>query len=102
MQCIACFVQKAYNIIVSERKEWFLWQIKQRTLVFEWTVMNITTAFNIFVRQTLREGKIPFDISLNNPNKQTIAAMIEAERIATDPSVKGYTDVDELLADLKK
>ena len=64
--------------------------------------MNITTAFNIFVRQALREGKIPFDISINNPNKRTVAAMIEAERIAKDPSIKGYTDMDELFADLEK
>ena len=27
--------------------------------------MNLSTAFNIFVRQSLREGRIPFDISLN-------------------------------------
>ena len=64
--------------------------------------LNITTAFNIFVRQALREGKIPFDISINNPNKRTVAAMIEAERIAKDPSIKGYTDMDELFADLEK
>ena len=64
--------------------------------------MNISTAFNIFVRQALREGKIPFSISLNQPNAETIAAMMEAERIASDPSVKGYTDLDELFADLKK
>ena len=32
--------------------------------------------------------------------KETIAAMLEAERIAADPSVKGYSDVDELLAEL--
>lgn len=64
--------------------------------------MNISTAFNIFVRQSLREGKIPFDISLNQPNMETIAAMLEAERIAKDTSVKGYTDLDELFADLKK
>lgn len=64
--------------------------------------MNLTTAFNIFVRQSLREGKIPFEISVNQPNSETIAAMLEAERIAKDPSVKGYTDLDELFADLKK
>ena len=64
--------------------------------------MNMSTAFNIFVRQSLREGKIPFDISLNQPNKETIAAMLEAERIGKDPSVKGYTDLDELFSDLKK
>ena len=64
--------------------------------------MNISTAFNIFVRQALREGRIPFDISLNQPNNETIAAMLEAERIATDSSVKGYTDLDEMFADLEK
>ena len=34
--------------------------------------MNLSTAFNIFVRQSLREGRIPFDISLDRPNKETI------------------------------
>jgi DNA-damage-inducible protein J len=64
--------------------------------------MNLSTAFNIFVRQSIREGRIPFDISLNQPNAETIAAMLEAERIAKDPNVKGYTDLDQLFADLKK
>lgn len=63
--------------------------------------MNLSTAFNVFVRQSLREGRIPFDISLNQPNKETVAAMLEAESIATDSSVKGYHDLDELFADLK-
>ncbi len=63
--------------------------------------MNLTTAHNIFVRQSLREGRIPFDVSLNLPNRKTVAAMLEAERIANDLSVKGYTDLDELFADLK-
>lgn len=63
--------------------------------------MNITTAFNIFVRQALREGRIPFDISLNQPNRETLAALMEAERIIKDPNVKGYTDLDELFDDLK-
>ena len=42
-----------------------------------------------------------FEISLNQPNKETVAAMLEEERIAKDPSVKGYSDLDELFADLK-
>lgn len=63
--------------------------------------MNLSTAFNIFVRQSLREGRIPFEISLDKPNRETVAAMMEAERIAKDPFVKGYTDLDELFADLK-
>ena len=39
--------------------------------------------------------------TLNQPNSETVAAMLEAERIARDSSVKGYTDLDELFADLK-
>lgn len=63
--------------------------------------MNITTAFNIFVRQSIREGRIPFNITLQ-PNRETIMAIFEAERIAKGPSVKGYNDMDELFADLRK
>lgn len=64
--------------------------------------MNISTAFNIFVRQSLREGGLPFDVTLNKPTKETIAAMLEAERIAKDPNVKGYNDLNQLFADLKE
>lgn len=64
--------------------------------------MNLSTAFNIFVRQSLREGGIPFEIRTDRPNKETIAAMLEAENIAKAPNVKGYTDLDEMFADLKK
>jgi DNA-damage-inducible protein J len=64
--------------------------------------MNLSTAFNIFVRQSLREGGIPFKSTTEVPNTETISAMLEAERIARDPSVKGYTDMDELFAELDK
>ncbi|WP_373127854.1 type II toxin-antitoxin system RelB/DinJ family antitoxin [Dielma fastidiosa] len=64
--------------------------------------MNISTAFNIFVRQSLREGGIPFNVTTNKPNKETVAAMLEAERIAKDSTVKGYTDLNQLCADLKE
>lgn len=63
--------------------------------------MNLTTAFNVFVRQSLRQGGLPFEIKLERPNKETIAAMLEAERIAKDPNVKGYNNLDELFEDLK-
>lgn len=72
----------------------------QAEALFSELGMNLSTAFNIFVRQAIRNGAIPFTISLNQPNEETIAAMLEAERIAKDPSVKGYTDLDELFHDL--
>lgn len=64
--------------------------------------MNLSTAFNIFVRQSLREGGIPFEIRMEQPNKETMAALLEAERIAKDPTVKHYSDVEEALRELKR
>ena len=64
--------------------------------------MSLTTAFNVFVSRSLYVGGLPFDLKLDQPDRETVAAMLEAERIAKDPSVKGYDDLDELFADLKK
>ncbi len=55
---------------------------------------GITTNINIYVDTD--------NVPLNTPNKETIAAMLEAEKIAKDPSVKGYNNLEELFADLKK
>ena len=35
------------------------------------------------------------------PNIYTKQAMLEAEKIAADPNVKGYTDLEELFRNLK-
>ena len=64
--------------------------------------MNLTTAINVFLRQSIRVGGFPFEVRLNQPNKETIAAMLEAERIAKDPSIKHYSDVEEALRELKR
>lgn len=42
------------------------------------------------------------DVHMEQPNEKTIATMLEAKRIARDPSVKGYSDVNEVLKTLKK
>lgn len=64
--------------------------------------MSLTTAINVFLRQSLREGGLPFEAKVDKPNKETIAAMLEAERIAKDPTVKHYSDVEEALQELKR
>ena len=64
--------------------------------------INLTTAINVFLRQSLRVGGFPFDVRMEQPNKETMAAMLEAERIAHDPSVKRYSDTEEALRALKE
>lgn len=41
--------------------------------------MNMTTAMNVFVRQSVRQGRIPFEITLARPNAETLAAIVEIE-----------------------
>ena len=63
--------------------------------------MNMTTAFNIFLRQSVREGAIPFDITLNTSNADTVSALAEAKRILNNPDAKRFSDVEEALRELK-
>ena len=75
---------------------------KQCEILYGELGMNLTTAINVFLRQSLRTGSFPFEVRLDQPNKETIAAMLEAERIAHDPNVKRYSDVEEALLELKQ
>ncbi|MDD3269021.1 MAG: type II toxin-antitoxin system RelB/DinJ family antitoxin [Syntrophomonadaceae bacterium] len=74
---------------------------EQAEQLFSELGMNMTTALNIFVRQAVRQRKIPFEISLNVPNAETITAIEEANRISRDPNAKRYASFEELVADVK-
>lgn len=63
--------------------------------------MNLGTAINVFLRKAVRVGGFPFDVNIDSPNKETIEAMIEAERIARDPGVKAYS-VEDAFKELDK
>lgn len=75
---------------------------KQCEALYKELGMNLTTAINVFLRQSLRAGGFPFEVRLKQPNKETVSAMLEAEQIARNPGVKRYSDVEEALRELKK
>lgn len=64
--------------------------------------MSLPTAINIFLRQALRTGSIPFPLKADMPNEETVAALIEAEELAHDPSAKRYSNVEDLIEDLNR
>lgn len=68
--------------------------------LFDQLGLNMTTAVNMFLRQAIRENRIPFEVTLNVPNAITVAAINEGRRLAKDENVKGYSDIDELRAAL--
>ena len=53
---------------------------KEADTLFSELGLNLTTAFNIFLRQSVREQRIPFQVSKNIPNAVTLAAMDTAEK----------------------
>ncbi len=72
------------------------------SLFCEQVGMTVSGLYNVFTKQVLREGRIPFDIAVNRPNRKTIKAMKEGDKIANDPNVKGYTNVHDLMEALLK
>lgn len=62
--------------------------------------MNMTTAMNIFARAVVREGGLPFELKINIPNAETIAAMQEGDSLLANPSSKRFTSVDEVFQEL--
>ncbi len=72
-------------------------QVKmQAEMLFNEMGMNMTTAINLFLRQAVRESRIPFEIKVDKPNALTIEALQEGDRIALDKNVKGYKDMKSL------
>ncbi len=62
---------------------------------------TLSSAINAFLLQSVRAGGFPFEMRLSTNERDTILAMLEAETLATDPSVPKY-DVEDALAELKR
>lgn len=63
--------------------------------------LNMTTAMNLFLRQVVRQGRIPFEIATDIPNSETLAAMKEMDdMISGKIPAKKYTSTKELFEDL--
>ena len=65
--------------------------------------LDLSTAINIFLRQSIRENCIPFSIQREVPNADTVAAMREAEDILKNPDeYKRYSSFSELLREVEQ
>lgn len=59
---------------------------------------DLTTAVNMFLRQVTIYNGLPFDVTLNHPNDETIEAMREAELNGGDRTLsKPYSSTKELM-----
>ena len=64
--------------------------------------MDLTTAVTIFLKQAVREQRIPFEV-FRDPSDTTIKAMKEAEEIIKSPNAaKHYSNAQEMMDDVLK
>ena len=74
---------------------------KQAQYLFAELGMDMTTAVNVFLRQAIRCNGFPFELKLEIPNAETLAAIEEAHQMAKDPSkYKTYDNIEEMMEDL--
>ncbi len=74
---------------------------KEAETLFNSLGLDITTAIRLFLRQTINQQKIPFEIVTpqNHFSEETLEAIKEARQISRDPKVKSYSNAKELFAD---
>lgn len=68
--------------------------------LFEQLGMDMSGAINIFLKQCVLKGGLPFMVELPKYKPEVLEAMEEAKRISKDSNVKGYTDLSELFKEL--
>ena len=62
--------------------------------------ISVSGLYNMFTKQVIREGKIPFEIGVEHPNRKTVKAMKEGDKLINDPNAKSYT-FDEFAEKMK-
>ena len=60
--------------------------------------LNMSTAMGVFCRQAVRLGKNPFELAVDVPNADTLAAIDDVNNNRN--MSKAYDDMDELMRDL--
>lgn len=58
--------------------------------------LNMSVAVNAFLRQAVREQRIPFEITTATPNARTVAAIMEGKALLASPEATTYSTVEEL------
>lgn len=69
---------------------------KQANELFSELGMDMSGAVNIFLRQCVLRGGLPFIVEVPQYFQKVMDAMSEARRISRDPEVPGYANMDDL------
>ena len=63
--------------------------------------IDLNTAIIVFLQKSLEVRGFPFEVKLEEPNKETLLALLDADKISKDNNTKGM-DIEKALIELKK
>ena len=58
--------------------------------------LDLSGAVNLFLRQCIMRGGLPFSVEVPRYNQSVLEAMAEAKAISGNPDIAGYTSMEEL------
>ena len=64
--------------------------------IFNELGLSMTTAINLFLRTTIREHGIPFELKLQVPNDTTEKAIKEGKELIANPNAPRYSNIEAL------
>lgn len=75
---------------------------KQATELFSQLGMDMSSAMNIFLRQCVMRGGLPFEVTLPKYKQDVLDAMEEAKKLSKDPNTKRYASFSEAMEDIDR
>ena len=75
---------------------------EEAEMLFNDLGLNMSTALTAFVKQAVREQRIPFVISKNVLNQDSIQAIQEIERMKKEKNAKTYSSLSEILNEIEE
>ncbi len=73
---------------------------KQATELFLNLGMDMSSAINIFLKQCVLRGGLPFSVEIPQYRPEVMDAMEEAKKLSKDPNAKRYSNFSAALEDL--
>ena len=59
--------------------------------------MSLSGAITVFIKQAIRQQAIPFRIARDIPNRDTLEAIEEVQRLKNEPTKKTYDSFNDIL-----
>ena len=74
---------------------------RQAPVLFSQLGIDMSSAVNLFLRQCVMRGGLPFAVEVPQYKQSVLDAFAEAREISRDPAIPGYTSMEELKAALE-